>query len=262
MDGQLTEKRALVTGAASGMGRAIAETFAREGATVAVHARNEERAKETINSIIEFGGKAIAAPADLSDMKEIQSMCREAIDNLGGIDIVVNNAGVYDYASVVDMSEETWDWIIDIDLKAPFLISKYILPGMIEQGTGGRMIFISSTGGKEAEPLFSAYNTAKHGLIGFAKCLAAEVGEKGITVNTICPGWVDTKMAVDYHTRWSKQEGLSYEKYWEESMAKTNMLNVILQPEDIANFALYLASEKARYITAQAINVCGGICYW
>lgn len=262
MESLLFGKRALVTGASSGIGKAAAEAFAREGAIVAVHARSIEKASETTDSIAESGGKAIAVAADLLDPTAIRSMCEEAISRLGGIDIVHNNAGVYDYASVVDMSEEMWDWIIDTDLKAPFLVSKYTLPNMLEQNTGGRMIYTASTNGKTADAFFSAYNAAKHGLIGFVRCLAAEVGQQGITVNAICPGWVDTKMAVDYHTKWSKQEGISFEEYWKEGMADSNMLQTVIPPEDQANFAVYLASEKGRYITGQAINVCAGLCYW
>jgi len=258
----LEGKRALVTGAASGIGRAIAIAFAREGATVAVHARSEERAKETIDEITAKRGAAFAAAAELRDPIAIKTMCEEAVGRMGGIDIVVNNAGIDECVSAIEMSEETWDRILNINLKAAFLVSKYTLPTMIEKSQGGRMIFISSTNGKKAIPLFSAYNTSKHGLIGFARTLAAEVGDQGITVNTICPGWVDTQMAVDYHKRRSEEIGVTFEAFWQESMADTNMLKVIIAPEDVADCAVFLASKKARCITAQAINLCGGLCYW
>jgi NAD(P)-dependent dehydrogenase (short-subunit alcohol dehydrogenase family) len=128
--------------------------------------------------------------------------------------------------------------------------------------TGGRMIFISSTNGKDASPLFPAYNASKHGLIGFARCFAAEIGEQGITVNTICPGWVDNKMAVEFHKRGSNEKGVAYDAFWQESMAATNMLKVIINPGDVADCAVFLASEKARHITAQDITLCGGLCLW
>jgi NAD(P)-dependent dehydrogenase (short-subunit alcohol dehydrogenase family) len=262
MDTQLTGKRALVTGAASGMGKAIAEAFAGEGATVAVHARSIERAQETIDSITSAGGECLAVAADLMKASEIASMCADAIKGLGGIDIVVNNAGVYDYVSVPDMTEEQWDWIVGTDMKAPFLVTKHTLPTMLKQGNGGCLIYNASTNGKTADGLFSAYNAAKHGLIGFARCVAAEVGEHRINVNTICPGWVDTKMAVDFHTKWSKDNKLDYDEFWQEDMADTNMLHRIGEPRDIADFAVYLASERGRFIHGQAINVCGGLCYW
>jgi len=262
MIGELHGKRALVTGAASGIGRAIAVAFAREGATVAVHARNEERAEETINEITAKGGTAFTTAAELLDPIAIKRMCEKAVAGMGGIDIVVNNAGISEYVSAIEMSEEMWNRTMNINLKAAFLVSKYTLPIMIEKSKGGRMIFISSTNGKKAIPLFSAYNASKHGLIGFARTLAAEVGNQGITVNTICPGWVDTKMAVDFHKRQSDETGVTFETYWQESMADTNMLKVIITPDDVADCAVFLASKKARCITAQAINLCGGLCYW
>lgn len=262
METLLSGKRALVTGAASGMGRAIAEAFAREGAKVAVHARSVERARETIDSIVKLGADAFPVAADLTIAKEIEKMCAEAIKGLGGIDIVVNNAGVYDYASVPEMSEETWDWIVDTDLKAPFLVTKFTLPAMLEQGKGGVLLYNSSTNGKTADGLFSAYNAAKHGLIGFARCLADEVGQKGIRVNTICPGWIDTKMAVGFHSKWAKERNIDYEQFWQESMVGTNMLKKIGRPEHVADLAVFLASDRARFIHGQAINVCGGLCYW
>lgn len=258
---ELQGKKALVTGAASGMGKAIAEAFAREGATVAVHARTKARAKGTVDAITRKGGKAFAVAADLTKPAQIKSMCAEAIKGLRGIDIVVNNAGVYDFIPVPEMTEKEWDWMVDTDLKAPFLVTKYTLPHLIKKKSGC-LIYNASTNGKTADGLFSAYNAAKHGLIGFARCVAHEVSGLNINVNTICPGWIDTKMAVDFHTKWSKQHHLNYNKFWEESMAGTNMLKRVGTVDDIAEFAVYLASPKGRFIHAQAINVCGGLCYW
>ena len=120
----LEGKRTLVTGAASGIGRAIAEAYAAEGATVAVHARSEARAADTLEAIASAGGKAFAVAADLTEPAAIEAMCGTAIERLGGIDVVVNNAGVADYAKVVDMDEAMWDWIMAVNLKAPFLVSK------------------------------------------------------------------------------------------------------------------------------------------
>ncbi|MDP7344498.1 MAG: SDR family NAD(P)-dependent oxidoreductase, partial [Alphaproteobacteria bacterium] len=141
MTGELAGKRALVTGAASGMGRAIAESYAREGAVVAVQARSVERAGETLAAIKAAGGTAFTVAADLTDSAAIEAMCKDAIGRLGGIDIVMNNAGVADYKKVVDMDESFWDHIMDVNLKAPFLVAKFTLPTMIEQGSGGVQLF-------------------------------------------------------------------------------------------------------------------------
>ena len=253
----LEGKRTLVTGAASGIGRAIAEAYAREGATVAVHARSEARAADTLAAIADAGGKTFAAPADLTEPAAIEAMCKAAIERLGGIDVVVNNAGVADYAKVVDMDESMWDWIMAVNLKAPYLVSKHTLPAMIEQG-GGVQLFNASTNAKTADAEWTAYNATKHGLVGFVRCLAAEVGEHNIRVNAICPGWIETKMAVELHENIARDLDEPYEKVYDESM-RTNMLSALIPPTAIAEMAVYLAGDPGRYVTGQAINVCAGL---
>lgn len=257
MTGILTGKRAMVTGAASGIGRAIAEAYAREGAQVAVQARSEARAAETLAAIEAAGGSGFAVAADLTDSSAIESMCGEAIERLGGIDIVMNNAGVADYAKVVDMEESFWDNVMDVNLKAPFLVSKFTLPAMIEQKSGVQL-FNASTNAKTADAEWTAYNTTKHGLVGFVRCLAAEVGGQGIRVNAICPGWVDTKMAVELHEDFAKDMNEPYDKVFDESM-RLNMLSEIIPPQAIADMAVYLAGPGGKYVTGQAINVCAGL---
>ncbi len=264
MAGMFEGKRALVTGAASGNGQEIARQLASEGATVAVHARNEDRAAATLDIIQKAGGSAFAAPADLMDEGQIETMCKGAIDRMGGIEIVINNAGVIDRSPVRDMSLDTWNWIVGSNLTAGFLVSKYTNPAVIEaaQSTGyGRYVFISSLSGKFADANESAYCTSKAAVITFAKCMAAELGEFGITVNTVCPGWFATDMAQNVIGKMAKETGDDFDSLYQNVMAG-NMLGRILTPEDMANTALYLCSEKARNITAQEINVCGGLCYW
>jgi len=258
MTGALSGKRALVTGAASGIGRAIAESYAREGAIVAVQARSAERAEETLASIAAQGGTAFAVAADLTDGAAIEAMCHQAIERLGGIDIVMNNAGVGAYRKVVDMDEAFWDNIMAVNLKAPFLVAKFTLPAMIEQGSGGVQLFNASTNAKTADAEWTAYNTTKHGLVGFVRCLAAEVGPQGIRVNAICPGWIDTKMAVDLHEDFARDMKQPYEKVFDESM-RLNMLSEIIPPRAVADMAVYLAGAGGAYITGQAINVCAGL---
>ena len=258
MTGKLAGKRALVTGAASGIGKSIAESYAREGAVVAVQARSIERSAETLESITAEGGEAFAVAADLTDTGEIEAMCQQAIERLGGIDIVMNNAGVGEYKKVVDMEESFWDRIMDVNLKAPFLVSKYTLPAMIEQGAGGVQLFNASTNAKTADADWTAYNATKHGLGGFVRCLAAEVGPQGIRVNAICPGWIDTKMAVELHEDFAREMKEPYEKVYDESM-RLNMLSEIIPPQAVADMAVFLAGEGGTYVTGQAINVCAGL---
>ena len=258
MTGKLAGKRALVTGAASGIGKSIAESYAREGAVVAVQARSIERSAETLESIAAEGGEAFAVAADLTDTGEIEAMCRQAIESLGGIDIVMNNAGIGEYKKVVEMEECFWDRIMDVNLKAPFLVSKYTLPAMIEQGAGGVQLFNASTNAKTADADWTAYNATKHGLVGFVRCLAAEVGPQGIRVNAICPGWIDTKMAVELHEDLAREMKEPYEKVYDESM-RLNMLSEIIPPQAVADMAVFLAGEGGTYVTGQAINVCAGL---
>ena len=258
MTGKLVGNRVLVTGAASGIGKSIAESYAREGAVVAVQARSIERSAETLESITAEGGEAFAVAADLTDTGEIEAMCQQAIERLGGIDIVMNNAGVGEYKKVVDMEESFWDRIMDVNLKAPFLVSKYTLPAMIEQGAGGVQLFNASTNAKTADADWTAYNATKHGLVGFVRCLAAEIGPQGIRVNAICPGWIDTKMAVELHEDFAREMKEPYEKVYDESM-RLNMLSEIIPPQAVADMAVFLAGEGGTYVTGQAINVCAGL---
>lgn len=261
MSKELEGKRALVTGAASGMGRAIASAFAKEGAIVAVHARNIESAAELADQIRQAGGAAKALAADLSDTAAVEDLCERAISELTGIDIVVNNAGAVSKASLTDTSEVEWDRMMQVNLKTPFLISKYLVPEMRKNTQGGRLIFNSSVGAKLADPMGSAYNASKAGVLGLVRCLAAELGQAGITVNAICPGWVDTPMASSLHEDMLGSEQTdNFEQFYDSSL-RANMLNARITPENIAEFAVYLAGDKGKYITAQAINVCAGICY-
>ena len=253
----LSGKRALVTGASSGIGAAIAQTFAASGAHVAVHARTLAKAAATIEKIKAAGGQAFAVEADLTDASTIEAMCKAAIEGLGGIDIVMNNAGIYIPAAVVDTDEDIWQKTMVVNLMAPSLITRLTVPIMIEQGTGGRQLYISSVSAIMAEVSGSAYCASKAGLNSLVRCLAVEVGQYGITANSINPGWVDTPLARKAFED-IKEEGQSLEKLIEESMSD-NTLGVVIKPADIAGMAVYLASDASRCITGQEINICAGL---
>ncbi|MFT5350194.1 MAG: NAD(P)-dependent dehydrogenase (short-subunit alcohol dehydrogenase family) [Planctomycetota bacterium] len=260
MEQQLNNKRALVTGAASGMGRAIAFAFAREGATVAVHARNLGSSTELVNEIEQSGGRAVAVAADLTDTEAVKVLCAQTIVLLGGIDIVVNNAGAVSKADLAGTSEEEWDRMMQVNLKTPFLISQCLVPEMKLNPDGGRLIFNSSVGAKLPDPMGSAYNASKAGLLGFVRCLAVELGVNGITVNAICPGWIDTPMAEKLHEEmYSNDANDNFDAFYDASI-RGNMLNARITPDNIAEFAVYLASDKGKFMTAQAFNICAGIC--
>ncbi|PSJ53202.1 SDR family NAD(P)-dependent oxidoreductase [Pseudaminobacter soli (ex Li et al. 2025)] len=258
----LKGKHALVTGATQGLGRAIAEIFARAGASVAVHGRTASDTEETVSAIRHAGGHACAVEADFLKTTEIAPMVELAAAQLGGIDILVNNAGIGAVAEVSAMDEVFWDRMIDIDLKAPFLVTQKALEYIGRDGGGGRVIFISSTAAKAAEATFAAYSAAKAGILAFARCLAVEVGSRGITVNSICPGWIDTPLSRDPIREWAEEKGVPFDRLWQEMMADTNLLKKVLEPDDIAECALFLSSERGRHITAQSVNVCGGLIHY
>ena len=260
MDHGLEGKRALVTGAGSGIGLAIAEALACEGATVALHGRDLERTAQVRRTIEAANGRAISVAADLLHPAEIKAMCADTLGRLGGIDIIVNNAGWADFASVPAMDEQMWDRIMDTNVKAPYLVSRYLLPAMLDAGIGGCILFNASTSGKSADAEWTAYNASKHAVLQFMKCLAMEVGERDIRVNAICPGWAESKMATAAIRKTAEKSGEDFDAAYARTM-RGNMLGALIGPESLADMAVYLAGQQGRYITGQAINVCGGVNY-
>ena len=261
MDHGLEGKRALVTGAGSGIGLAIAEALAREGATVALHGRDLERTAQVRRTIEAANGRAISVAADLLNPAEIKAMCADTLARLGGIDIIVNNAGWADFASVPAMDEQMWDRIMDTNVKAPYLVSRYLLPAMLDAGAGGCILFNASTSGKSADAEWTAYNASKHAVLQFMKCLAMEVGERDIRVNAICPGWAESKMASAAIRKTAENKGEDFNAAYKRTMCG-NMLGALIGPESLADMAVYLAGRHGRYIAGQAINVCGGVNYY
>jgi SDR family mycofactocin-dependent oxidoreductase len=262
---------ALITGAARGMGRSHALGFAREGADVVVNdiARNLETIpiamarREELESLTEeieaLGSRALPIYADVSRAEEVRSMVERAIREFGHIDILVNNAGVASVAKVVDLSEEAWDTVLNVNLKGTFLCSKYVAPYMMKQRYG-RIINISSTEGLIGTPGMAHYVASKHGVLGLTKVLAQELAPYWITVNAICPGDVGTEAFFKY----SK----AYPGFAEEIGRLQGAYTLfpgygefekpLIEPEDITNAVLWLASDEARFITGIALVVDGG----
>lgn len=258
MDTSLDGKRALVTGASSGIGRAICEAFVAEGARVVAHARSQARADEVADTLRALDGEAHTVTADLSDSGAIAPMCERALDMLGGVDIVVNNAGIYDRRSIVEMDESYWDLNFAVHAKAPYLVTKYLAPAMVAQGQGGSLIYTASTSSRTADAGFAAYNASKHAVVGLMKCAAAEFGEHGIRANAIAPGWVDTKMAVNYLSQSIPAGDGEFASLYEQEI-RANMLGSKILPIDIADMAVFLAGDRSRCITAQTLFVCAGL---
>lgn len=257
MNTDLSGQKALVTGASSGIGAAVAEAFAAAGAQVAVHARTLEKTKDTVTRIQDAGGSAFGVEADLNNIAAVEKMCGQAIRDLSGIDIVMNNAGIFEPHPVIQMAVEHWEKTLSVNLTVPFVVAKLTLPTMLKQARGGRQLFTSSISAKVAEAESSAYCASKAGLHALMRSMALEYGQQGITVNAICPGWVDTPMARREHQS-NLPAGQNFDEHYQQSMSN-NMLGDIIEPVDIANMALFLASDAGRYVTGQAINVCAGL---
>jgi NAD(P)-dependent dehydrogenase (short-subunit alcohol dehydrogenase family) len=268
----LKGKVAIVTGAARGIGRGIAVAMGEAGADVALvdicHPEGRyptyglaSRAEldETAAQIRGKGGKAVEIEADLTKSGDVRRMVDRVVKELGRVDILVNNAGVIVAAPVVDMDEEAWDRTFDVNVKGVFLCSKAVAPIMIKQRSG-KIINIASIAGKTARtPGVAAYSASKFAVVGFTQALARELAGYSIQVNAICPGIVYTKMWEYLSEVRGKDMKLPPKEAFKRIVADRILLGKPQTPQDIANLAVFLASSAADNITAQSINVCGGI---
>ena len=243
----LDGKIALVTGASRGIGRAIAIELAKEGATVAInYAGNKTAAEEVKNIITEMGGKAMIIQADVSDENSAINMVEEVIKEFGGIDILVNNAGITRDGLFIRMKEDDWNAVINTNLTGIFNCTKVAAKYMMKKRSG-KIINMSSVSGIMGNAGQTNYAAAKAGVIGFTKSLAREMASRGITVNAVAPGFIATDMTAAMP-----------EKAQEHVLASIP-LGKMGEPKDIANAVLFLASDKASYITGQVIHVDGGM---
>jgi 2-hydroxycyclohexanecarboxyl-CoA dehydrogenase len=246
----LTGKVAVVTGGASGIGLGIAERLARDGAHVAIFDLNGDDASDAARKIVADGGSAIGVAVDVASRAAIDLGVDEVHDRFGPVSILVNNAGREGFSPFLKISQETWDAIIAVNLTGTFHCCQAMLPDMLEAGWG-RIVNISSSSTHGGQPLMSHYVASKSGVVGLTKSLALEFGPKGVTVNTIPPGFIDTPM-----TRRNEAKGLLGEGV-EHHAALTPVRRAGL-PEDIAAATAFLVSEEAGYITGQIIGVNGG----
>lgn len=244
----LAGKVALVTGAGSGIGRAIAETFAREGAKVVVHDLHPE-ARQVADAI-----DGVFAQADLTDQAQTRQLANDALAVAGRVDILVNNAGFQHIAPVDEFPEEIWSRMIQLLLTAPFQLTKYLLPGMKGQ-SWGRIVNIASVHAQVASPYKSAYISAKHGLLGLTKTVALEVGAHGITVNAICPAYVRTPLVEGQIRAQAESRGIPEAEVVERVMLEPAAIKRLIEPSEVAELALFLASDRASAITGVAHNI-------
>ncbi len=243
---RLREKVAIVTGAAQGIGRAIALGMGREGAKVVVADLQGARAQAVVNELKASGGEALAVEVDVSRESSVKSLVEQVLRRFGRVDILVNDAGIYLRSLVAEMKEEDWDRVIDTNLGGNFLCSRAVVPLMRAQKSG-RIISISSRIAHHGAISGAHYAASKAGIIGFVKALARELGPDHITVNAICPGVADTAQPRAHQSETVLKEKL-----------KENPLGHALTAEDLVGPILFLASDAASYITGQALNVnCG-----
>jgi 3-oxoacyl-[acyl-carrier protein] reductase len=237
---------AFVTGASQGIGRTCAVRLAKEGAAVAVTARNQEKLNELVNEITAAGGKAAAFPLDVADEEQIKNTIKAATDQLGKIDILVNNAGITRDQLVMRMKRPDWDAVLQTNLTSAFLCIQQVIPNMLRL-RWGRIINISSIFGQMGQAGHANYAASKAGLIGLTKAIAREVASRNITCNAIAPGFIETAMT----------DVLSEE--FKQAAVQQIPLGRVGKPEDVAGAVAFLTSEDASYITGQVLSVNGGM---
>jgi NAD(P)-dependent dehydrogenase (short-subunit alcohol dehydrogenase family) len=277
----LAGKVAIVTGAGSkrGFGRGIAHCLAREGADVVVIGRPSTIPRRDdptgewkgIDSVADevktLGRQALAITCDISQSDEVSRMVKEALDKFGQIDILVNNAAVHHrWIPIQDTTDEIWNETISINLTGAFFCSRAVAQEMIRRNKGGKIINISSIGGKRGSAGNAAYGPSKFGLIGLTQCTAHDLAPYHINVNAVCPASAQTDFSLSSFEELAKREGITVKEIEERYFSKLDAkfpLGRMITPDDLANMTAFLASKEADAITGQAINVCGGrlICH-
>src|SRR6516164_1018051 len=251
---ELQGRVALVTGG----GRAIALAFGAEGARVAVTARTAAELEGVVAAIRARGGEALALTTDVADRAAVRSLLGRVREALGPLEVLVNNAGIGSSADprpVLEYDDAFWDLTLAVNLTAPYLLCKAVLPGMVAR-RWGRIINVASINSRIPTLHAAAYVASQHGLLGLTRVLALEVAKGGITVNATCPGPVHTAMNDRRVAYDAKRRGVSFE----EQERSLTLMGRRLAPDEIAPLAVYLASEDARMMTGQALNLDGGIC--
>ena len=248
---RMRNRTVLVTGGGSGIGRSLAHEFAASGARVLINDIRDV-GEEVANNV---GGEFLKA--DLSDQNSVSQLAEEAIKIAGRIDILVNNAGTQHVDGVDVFPDDIWVKLIHIMLVAPFLLTKQFIPAM-KENRWGRIINISSIHGLVASPFKSAYVSAKHGLVGLTKSVALEVGEYGITVNAICPGYARTPLVEAQIDDQARTLGIEKDEVVDKVMLAPAAIKELIDPDDIAKLASFLASEEARLITGSSYSIDAG----
>jgi NAD(P)-dependent dehydrogenase (short-subunit alcohol dehydrogenase family) len=245
-----------VTGAGRGVGRAIAMRFGRAGYAVAVTGRSESAIRVVADDIAALDTIAVALVCDVTNRDAVMRAAQHTEERLGPVDVLVNNAGAADSSPFVTMDDELWERMLAVNLTGTYVCMRAILPGMFARRSG-RVINIASTAGKTGFAYTAAYCAAKHGVVGLTRAVALEAAGRGVTVNAICPGWVNTDMTQQSIARIADKTGRSADDA-RSALEAMSPQKRLIEPEEVAALAVFLASAEAHGINGQALNVDGG----
>ncbi|MBD2892430.1 putative ketoacyl reductase [Actinomadura sp. RB99] len=250
---------AIVTGATSGIGLAVTRTLAAQGHRVFICARSAENVTTVAKRLTDEGLEVDGAACDVRDAAEIARLVRAAVDRFGPVDVLVNNVGRSGGGVTADISDDLWFDVIDTNLNSVFRMTREVLnAGGMRAGDRGRIVNIASTAGKQGVVLGAPYSASKHGVVGFTKALGNELAPTGITVNAVCPGYVETPMAERVRQGYAAAWDITEDAVMAKFSAKIP-LGRYSTPEEVAGLVGYLVTDTAASITAQALNVCGGL---
>ncbi len=244
----------LVTGGGRGIGRAIALAFAEPGATVAIASRTQSQLDATAADIERRGARAVVVAFDVRDDAAVAAGFQALRRSADGLDVVVNNAGIGGGKPIQEADPDGWRAVLDTNVFGTFLVTRQAVPLL---RAGGRIVNISSVLGRFGVPGYTAYCASKHAVIGFTRALALELADRQITVNALCPGWVDTEMAAHGMHLGAAAGGMTFEQFKAQALGRVPIGRMI-QPEEVAGLVKFLASPEASAITGQTYNICGG----
>jgi 3-hydroxybutyrate dehydrogenase len=250
-------KVVFITGGASGIGYEIGKEFAKNGAMVALSDINSEKVQEVSESLSKEGYDCIGLKCDVTNEKELKHALDQTVEKYGRLDVLINNAGLQHVSSIEDFPTEKFEFMTKVMLIAPFMATKHVFPLMRKQGFG-RIINMASINGLIGFAGKAAYNSSKHGVIGLTKVAALEGAPSGITVNAICPGYVDTPLVRGQFEDLAKNRNIPVEKVLEEVLYPLVPQKRLLAVQEVADYAMFLASDKAKGVTGQAVVLDGG----